>query len=151
MNKLTLNNRKGGQPSVEKTTNGTFDANVTGWVAGFDVTTSTFTWSAGTAVLTQAGADTTPRYVHTISNCVLGQRYEVRATLTASTGTGDKFLIFTDGSSGTGGSSQIYSAIPQTVTIRAIATATTMYVALCNNNASAGATATWDNVSVRAI
>lgn len=148
---LMLDKHKGLVLGSELVTNGDFSDGTTGWVAGYGVTSSTFTASGGVATLTQAGADVTPRYVSTITGLTIGRTYRVECEITATSGAGDRYVIFTSVSGGTGGVASPATTSAKYISIYSVATATTMYVAVNNNNAGAGSTTSFDNISVKEV
>ena len=148
---LMLDKSQGLVLGPELVTNGTFDTDTTGWSAGYGVTSSTFTASGGVATLTQSGADFSPRYVVTVTGLTIGKTYRVTADRTSGTGAGDRYVIFTSVSNGTGGAQSPAEWTTGRTTFVTTATATTMYVALNVNNIAVGGIQSWDNISVREL
>lgn len=150
---LMLDKSKGLALGSELVSNGAFDSGTTGWSSGFGTTTSTFTTNSGVATLTVAGADTGPRYLTSIAGLTTGAFYKVQFSVTGSSGTGDKMIIWTSASDGTGGTVLVQSGTPTVKAYSFIlaATATTMRFVIAFNGAVAGSIFSVDNVSATAL
>ena len=122
------------------------------WTRGFLSVNGTIS-AAGTAItITQGSSDSSGfRWVQPVT-CVVGRSYRLYAgSITLSGGTGAT-IGFTSSSAGTGltGDNSITNAqVPLGRYITA--TATTMYVVISLNGGTTGATATFDNISVKEL
>jgi len=141
----------------ELVTNGTFDTDTTGWVAGFGAVDGTFA-SVGSELLYTVGAGdgASPRYTTPLTGLTIGQTYELRIDAKTSVGAGDRLLIWTGSADGTGGGAVIQTTASGwsglgSKSYVVIATATTMYVVLGFASSVAGDTLGADNISVREI
>jgi hypothetical protein len=151
---LMLGQRVG--DNVERVTNGTFTADTTGWVRGFDSVNGAFVASGGLGVYTVGASDgPSARMVTTLTGMRVGSVYKLTFTQGTASGAGDRFLVWTSAANGTGGISlnQVIAASwnGETKTYRVVATATTMYVAIAFGSTSVGATISVDNISVKEI
>jgi hypothetical protein len=141
----------------ELVTNGTFDADTSGWSRGFNSVDGTFTATGGVATyIVGAGDGASPRMISTaMTGLTIGQTYLLKFSEVSATGTGDRVVVWTSLSNGVGGQT-ISQVIPvgwdgEDKTFIVIATATTMYVAVGFASTSAGSTISFDNISVREI
>jgi hypothetical protein len=141
--------------SGELVTNGTFDTDTTGWSRGFNSVDGTFTATGGVATyIVGAGDGAAPRMISTaMTGLTIGQTYLLKFSEVSATGTGDRLVVWTSVSNGTGG--QVLNQVTvanwngEDKTFTVIATATTMYVAVAFAGTSAGSTISIDNVSVK--
>jgi hypothetical protein len=149
---MVLDKSQGLVLGAELVTNGNFRGGTTGWVRGFNSVDGVLSVSSGVATYTVgAGDGGYPRIVATVAGCVVGRYYKVTFDKIASTGTGDRIVVWTSSSDGTGGISFIGGWAAESKTYYLQATATTMYFVFCTALAPAGSTISIDNVSVRAL
>lgn len=149
---MVLDKSQGLVLGAELVTNGNFSGGTTGWVRGFNSVDGVLSVSSGVATYTVgAGDGGYPRIVATVAGCVVGRYYKVTFDKIASTGTGDRIVVWTSSSDGTGGISFIGGWAAESKTYYLQATATTMYFVFCTALAPAGSTISIDNVSVRAL
>jgi len=152
---LALDKSKGLVLGSELVTNGTFDSGTTGWVAGFGLVNGTFAASAGVATLTQGSSDTSPRFVTTMTGLIVGNSYRLNFTSFGQSGSGDKYVVWTNASNGTGGTTLNQGGAinwgGQNRTFLVTATATTMYVAVGLVSGTTGSSVSIDNISVKEL
>lgn len=144
---LMLDKSKGLALGAELVANGTFTTGTTGWSAGFDTASSTFTASGGVVSFTKVAPDIYPRFMTPLTGCVVGNSYKVTWTNVFNPG-GDLRLIATNVSDGTGGVGLTNAAVLNQWVF--VATATTMYFGF-NHVGITGTTWQIDNISVKQI
>lgn len=146
---LILDKSKGLALGPELVTNGTFDANVTGWTASRG---STVTWQSGTLRVTN-GVTQTSGTVDQAITTEANAWYVLTATMTATNGTNGRVRAATAvGLTGTllAGNDSVSSG--QTVTLYFAATGTTTYVTLGVFSGTVSVTyCEFDNVTVKKI
>jgi hypothetical protein len=134
---------------AELVTNGTFDADVSGWSRGSGSVDGTLVSSGGKAVHTQGATDATPRWVTTINGLTVGAWYEVSVAENSMTGSGSSWIIWTSTSSGTGGTDNFARDKAASAVLQA--TATTMYLAFAIVGGTTGSVQTIDGLSVKEV
>ena len=156
---LALDKSKGLVLGPELVVNGDFSAaGTSGWVRGFGSVDGTFVNSGGVATYTLGAGDTlSARMVYTLSGLVSGNTYRLNFTSAGYSGTGDRVVVWTSSSAGTGGTTLNQGAAAgwsgQSRSFLVTATATTMYVAVgfANGGPIPGGTVSIDNISVREL
>jgi len=145
---LMLDKSKGLVLGPELVTNGTFDTNINGWVAGISPGLSTFSWDAGrlkgayfSGGASFAQAETT----------VVGKWYAVTGTITAGSGSAGVYIQNSQSSFGPY-LLTLSAAAGETKTVSGyfLATATTTWVH-CYAGNTAGNVTFFDNISVREL
>jgi len=134
-------------------TNGTFDADTSGWSGGFSWVDGTFIASGGIATLTRGASDgTSPRFVTALTGLTIGAVYRITFDEAGATGVGDRLVSWGSGSNGVGGVAlnqvTVANWTNETKEFFQTATATTMYLAFAMVNPNVGDTGSIDNVSV---
>ena len=146
---LLLDKSQGLALGPELVTNGTFDANVTGWTASRG---STVTWQSGTLRVTN-GVTQTSGTVDQAITTEANAWYVLTATMTATNGTNGRIRAATAvGLTGTllAGNDSVTSG--QTVTLYFAATGTTTYITLGVFGGTVSVTyCDFDNVTVKKI
>jgi len=143
---LVLDKSQGYALGQNLVTNGTFESDVSGWTAQLGASTA---WENGTLKLVAGVAGTTQR-VSTPISCTVGKLYKVTAAIWRGTTTANVFLVGSANANLGSGvpSTGVSSLTPVTVSIKVLATDTTMYVGLNDSLSSAiGATSFIDNVT----
>ena len=132
------------QLGSELVSNGTFDANITGWTAQF---TSTASWDAGT--LKSISSGTNAGEVSTPITCVVGKTYKVTGRIiywNASAFIGASSLAYGFAAGGTG-----YKTVTGDYSFYFVANATTMYVVCGLGSGTLNVYSNFDNISVKEV
>lgn len=125
----------------ELVTNGTFTSNTSGWTTDG----STFVASGGAATLTNTAAAN--GYAVQVLTTVAGSKYVASFDFTLGTSAAPRLFAGTTLHGGELGTKQVTAS--GFYTLEFTATGTTTYLEVTTNSASAGVTATFDNISVK--
>jgi hypothetical protein len=126
------------------------------WTRGFDSVDGTFVESGDVLTYTVgAGDGAFARMCLAFTGLTVGESVKLMFAEAGGTGTGDRLIVWTSASDGTGGTA-LNQVVPagwtdETKEYIVPVTATTMYMAFCFASTSAGSTAGISNISVKEI
>ena len=135
-------------------TNGDFaSSSVADWTRGFNSVDGTLAVVGGVLVHTRGAGDSgAARWCKAISGLTNGATYTLSFQEAGATGSGDRCIVWTSNSAGTGGDTLNQVGVAawtnEVKTNSVTATATTMYVSLGFVGASAGDTIGVDNITL---
>ena len=131
----------------ELVTNGTFDTDTSGWTA---ILGASLSLSGGGVRVEEDGVDGSTGRAYQIITTEVGKVYRLSVDLVA---TNDNFEVYVNTSTNFGGAiaSSSTETTAQTVELYFVATATSTYIILGAGTSTAGAYATYDNISVKEI